>query len=79
MTQPQWDIRNEPRAWHRDECWQRFNLVPEKFEMMNGQLCLSGPDRENLLGLLLELVGVDRAVQFGNPDVWRAAVAKLPR
>jgi hypothetical protein len=25
-----------------------------------------------------KLVGADRAVQLGNPQVWRAAVAKLP-
>jgi hypothetical protein len=29
--------------------------------------------------LLLENVGADRAVQLGDPDVWRAAVAKLAR
>jgi hypothetical protein len=28
--------------------------------------------------LLLENVGADRAVQLGDPEVWRAAVAKLP-
>ena len=79
MTQPQWDIRNEARDWQKDECWQRFELLPEKFEMVEGQLCCSDQDRENLLGLLLELVGADRAVRLGNPDVWRAAVAKLSR
>lgn len=78
MALPQWDIRNEARAWHQDECWRRFELIPEKFEMVEGRLCLPEQDRENLLGLLLELVGADRAVQFGDPDVWRAAVAKLP-
>jgi hypothetical protein len=78
MTQPQWDIRNEARAWRQDECWQRFELIPEKFEMVGGQLCLSEQDRENLLGLLLEIVGADRAVRLGNPDIWRAAVSKLP-
>jgi hypothetical protein len=30
-----------------------------------------------LLGLLLENVGVDRAVRLGDPKVWRAAVADL--
>ena len=79
MTRPQWDIRNEARDWRKDECWHRFELIPEKFEMVEGQLCCSDEDRENLLGLLLELLGADRAVRLGNPDVWRAAVSKLPR
>ena len=78
MTNPPWDIRNERRAWQKDECWQRFELIPEKFEMFKGELLLSDAERENLLGLLLELVGADRAVQLGRPDVWRTAVAKLP-
>jgi hypothetical protein len=30
-----------------------------------------------MLGLLLEGVGADRAVQLGDPEVWRRAVAKL--
>lgn len=77
MTHPNWDIRNEGRAWHGDEAWQRFQLVPAKFEMIQGQLLLAKEDRENLLGLLLELVGADRVVQFGRPEVWRAAVANL--
>lgn len=78
MTKPKWDIRNEGRAWHKNEAWQRFELIPEKFDMIQAQLQLLDEDRENLLGLLLELVGTDRAVQFGRPDVWRAAVANLP-
>lgn len=77
MTYPNWDIRNEGRAWREDEAWQRFQLVPAKFEMIQGQLLLAKEDRENLLGLLLELVGADRVVQFGRPEVWRAAVANL--
>jgi hypothetical protein len=58
---------------------ERFQLTPEKFEMVGGKLFWSDEDRETLLGLLLENVGADRAVQFGDPDVWRAAVAKLGR
>jgi hypothetical protein len=47
--------------------------------MFEGKLFWSDEDRENLLGLLLENIGADRAVQLGDPEVWRAAVAKLPR
>jgi hypothetical protein len=76
-TKPKWDIRAKGRAWRGDEAWDRFQLTPEKFEMFDGRLFWSRKDRENLLGLPLENVGADRAVQLGEPDVWRAAVAKL--
>jgi hypothetical protein len=77
MDKIDWDIRNEGRAW-RAEAMDRFYLTPEKFEMVDGKLLSSDEDRETLLCLLLENVGADLAVQFGDPDVWRAAVAKLP-
>jgi hypothetical protein len=79
MTKPKWDIGNEGRAWGKDEAWARFVLRPEKIEMVEGKLLFSGKDRETLLALLLENVGADRAVQLGDPEVWRAAVAKLGR
>jgi len=79
MTRPKWDIRNEGRAWGKDEAWARFVLTPEQIEMVKGKLLSTEQDRETLLALLLENVGADRAVQLGDPEVWRAAVAKLPR
>ncbi|MFZ1105885.1 MAG: hypothetical protein WAN86_24000 [Hyphomicrobiaceae bacterium] len=78
-AKPQWDIRSEGRAWRGDEAWDRYQLTPEKFEMIDGKLLWSDEDRETLLALLLENVGADRAVQLGDPEVWRAAVAKLPQ
>ena len=79
MTKAKWDIRNEGRAWGKDEAWARVVLTPEKIEMVKGKLLSTEQDRETLLALLLENVGADRAVQLGNPEVWRAAVAKLRR
>jgi hypothetical protein len=79
MIDPRWDIRNEGRAWRKEEIWQRFELLPHKFEMIDGQLLLSQEERENLLGVLLELVGADRAVELGNAGVWRTAVARLAK
>jgi hypothetical protein len=79
MTKPKWDICNEGRAWGKDEAWPRFVLRPEKIEMVKGKLLSTEEDRETLLALLLANVGADRAVQLGDPDVWRAAVAKLGR
>lgn len=74
----QWDIRRAGRAWHGDEARARYNLTPEKFEMDEGKLFWSDEDRVTLLALLLENVGVDRAVRLGDPKVWKAAVGDLP-
>lgn len=77
MKDQDWDIRNEGRAWREGEAMERFFMKPHKIEMAGGKLLNCDEDRETLLALLLENVGANRAVQLGNPDVWRAAVAKL--
>ncbi len=58
---------------------QRYYLCPEKLEMIRGRLLWSNRQRITLLALLLENVGADQAVRLGDPEVWRAAVAALPR
>ena len=78
MVEIQWDIRREGRTWRGDEARERFSLTSEKFEMVKGQLFWSDEQRVTLLALLLENVGVDRAVRLGDPKVWRGAVADLP-
>lgn len=72
-----WDIRREGRAWTGDEGLERYALTPEKFEMIKGRLFWSETDRVNLLAMLLENVGADRAVRLGSPSVWMEAVAGL--
>ena len=79
MGQVQWEIRNEGRSWGKDEALPRYFMQPEKLEMVGGKLVGSEEERETLLCLLLENVGADRTVQFGDPEVWRRAVAKLGR
>jgi len=73
----QWDIRAEGRAWTRDEAMGRYELTPEKIEMIEGKLLWDDEQRLLLLGLLLENVGADAAVRLGDPNVWRTAVARL--
>jgi hypothetical protein len=72
-----WDIRREGRAWAAGGAMARYNLTPEKFEMVGGKLFWDETERVTLLALLLENVGVDRAVRLGDPEVWRAAVRDL--
>jgi len=38
MTEAKWDIRNDGRAWRGEEAWVRYQLKPEKFEMIDGKL-----------------------------------------
>ena len=78
-AKPKWEITNEGRAWKAGEAFERYMMKPHKIELIRGKLLSSTKERETLLALLLENVGADRAVQFGDPEVWRAAVAKLPR
>ena len=76
---PAWDIRRKGRAWRGEEAMARYQLAPEKIEMVKGRLFWSDEDRLAMLGLLLENVGADAAVQLGDPSVWKAAVADLLR
>ena len=76
MSDSAWDIRREGRAWKREETRQRYELTPEKLEMLR-RILWDEEDRVKLLGLLLENVGADRAVRLGDPVVWRAAVEGL--
>ena len=77
MRNRDWKIARKGRAW-KSEAMSRYMLSPEKIDLIRGKLFWSERHRINMLGLLLENVGADRAVQLGDPDVWRAAVAALP-
>jgi hypothetical protein len=77
MKDSDWDIRRKGRAWEDEEADQRYNLTPEKIEMIEGKLLWSDEDRVALLGLLLENVGADRAVRLGDHGVWRTAIDAL--
>ena len=77
MTGINWDIRREGRRWRPGEIRERWEGLPEKFEVIDGQLLWSEAEKLHLLGVLLEAVGVDRAVRLGDPRVWRTAIAAL--
>jgi hypothetical protein len=78
MPDINWNITRQGRAWTADEATGRYELTPEKFEMDRGRLFWDDAERLTLLALLLENVGVDRAVRLGDPEVWKAAVKDLP-
>ena len=73
-----WDIRREGRRWSHEEFDQRIYQAPEKIEFVDG---IFGSDRQRLivLGMLLENLSIDRAIQFGKLEDWKAAIAALER
>ena len=79
MSDSDWDIRRDGRAWAGAEAQQRWELSPEKLEMFEGRILWDDDERVKLLGLLLENLGADRAVRLGDPAVWRSAVEALER
>ncbi len=77
MSGVAWDIHREGRAWRGQEARARYELTPEKIEMSEGRLFWTDEERLAMLGLLLENVGIDRAIRLGDPRLWRDAVAEL--
>ena len=72
-----WDIRRAGRAWEEAEIRARYQLSPEKIELIEGKIFWNDEERLRMLGLLLENVGVDKAIRLGDPDVWREAISQL--
>jgi hypothetical protein len=56
----------------------RYDLAPEKIEMIHGKLFWSDEERLMMVGLLLENLGVDKVMQLGDARVWKEAAAALP-
>lgn len=79
MSEIEWNIRREGRAWRGAEVRARYNVAPAKIELIEGKLFWSEDERVTMLALLLENVGVDKAVRLGNPEVWREAIAQLEK
>jgi hypothetical protein len=73
-----WDIRREGRPWSHDEFDQRIYEAPETIEFVDG-IFASDRERLNVLGMLLENLGIDRAIRFGKLEDWKAAIADLEK
>ena len=76
MKRNDWDIRREGRRWTREEQDRRSNQAPEKIEYVDG-IFDSDEARLTVLAMLLENLGIDRAVRLGSPADWKAAVSEL--
>ncbi len=72
----EWDIRREGRRWTSEEFERRIYQAPEKIEFVGG-IFTDEEERLTVLAMLLENLGIDRAVSLGNPADWKAAIAEL--
>jgi len=72
----EWNIGREGREWRGEEFDKRIYQAPEKIEFKGG-IFIYEYERLTVLAMLLENLGIDKAVRLGNPDDWKAAVAEL--
>lgn len=63
------------RQWTRAEIQEKYyELCPDRIELIEGKLFWTDEQRLNMLGLLLENVGMDAAVRLGDPALWKQAI-----
>jgi hypothetical protein len=72
----EWDIRREGREWQGEEFDKRIYQAPEKIEFVGG-IFTDEVHRLTVLAMLLENLGIDKAVRLGNPKDWKAAISEL--
>jgi hypothetical protein len=72
----EWDIGREGRVWTHEEFNRRIYQAPEKIEFTGGIFTYE-EERLTVLAMLLENLGIDKAVQLGNLQDWKAAIAEL--
>ena len=75
-----WKISAEPASLTRDEFWARYHHLhmPEKFEAMGGKLFWDDEQRLHVLAMLLEALGLRRALTLCPPEAVRAGLANAP-
>jgi hypothetical protein len=76
-----WKIAADPATLSGDEFWARYSHLnmPEKFEVIEGKLFWNDEQRLHVLAMLLEAVGLRRALALCPPDAIRATLAEQPR
>ena len=72
----EWKIEREGREWKGDEFDKRIYQAPEKIEYVGG-IFVDERQRLTVLAMLLENLGIDKAVQLGDIENWKAAIAEL--
>jgi len=73
----EWNIQRQGRAWSGDEIKSRYNMVPGRIELFDGKLFRNDEERMTMLGLLLENMGMDKAIQLGELSEWRESISAV--
>ena len=78
---PRFAIHRYGRAWVPEEARERMRRLGDcKIEVCDGRLFVDEFQRRMVLGMLLENVGLDAAIELAGPGLWRQALsAKLLR
>ena len=78
---PRFAIHRHGRAWVPEEARERLRRLGDcKLEVRDGRLFADEFQRRLVLGMLLENVGLDAAIELAGPGLWRQALsAKLLR
>jgi hypothetical protein len=72
----EWNIGREGREWRGEEFDKRIYQAPEKIEYKGG-IFVDERERLTVLAMLLENLGINKAVRLGNSKDWKDAVAEL--
>jgi hypothetical protein len=72
----EWKIGRRGREWRGEEFNKRIYQAPEKIEYVGGIFIDEG-ERLTVLAMLLENLGIDKAVPLGNLEDWKVAIAEL--
>ena len=72
----EWKIERKGREWKGEEFDKRSYQAPEKIEYVGGIL-IDERQRLTVLAMLLENLGIDKAIRLGNLDDWKSAIAEL--
>jgi hypothetical protein len=81
MTRDEFDIRRDfdiRRAGTKlgaEERELRMRIAPEKIEFVGG-IFAGDQERRLVLGMILEIMGIDTAVEYGRLEDWKAAIAE---
>ena len=72
------EIRRERRVWSDTECRGQMQALRDmRFELIDGKLFWSDFERQLVLGMLLENLGMDAAIRLGDAQRWREAILSL--
>jgi hypothetical protein len=84
--QREWDVPPEPgtfdiglegRLWTVTRFHELDNVLPEKFELIDGKLFWSERERIGMLAAMLEQMGLAKAVTLAPKALWLEALATL--